>query len=180
MTTQPPPATVRAADLKAVLPGLGKLVPRTPSLAVLGCVKVEPAGPHSVRLTTTDLDFTLSVTVPAAADKGLAPFLLPLARLRELVTGLRSDEVVPVGPAIKASPVTEFPEIPQVRTPGLTLPEPVVTSLLRAFACASNDPTRAVLRGACLDTSGTGKNAHRIVGTNGRHLFSSNSMHLPL
>jgi hypothetical protein len=60
------------------------------------------------------------------------------------------------------------------------LPEPVVTSLLRAFACASQDPTRAVLRSACLDTSGTGEKAHRIVGTNGRHLFSSNSMHLPL
>jgi hypothetical protein len=60
------------------------------------------------------------------------------------------------------------------------LPEPVVTSLLRAFACASNDPTRAVLRSACLDTSGTGEKAHRIVGTNGRALFSSNSMHLPL
>ncbi len=66
-----------------------------------------------------------------------------------------------------------------VRTPGLTLPEPVVTSLLRAFACASQDPTRAVLRSACLDTSGVGDKAHRIVGTNGRHLFSSNSMHLP-
>ncbi len=84
------------------------------------------------------------------------------------------------GPAIKAPPVDEFPEIPQVRTPGLTLPEPVVTSLLRAFACASQDSTRAVLRSACLDTSGTGDKAHRIVGTNGRALFSSNSMHLPL
>lgn len=180
MITKTHPVSVRAADLKAALSGLGKLVPRTPSLAVLGCVKVEAAGPQSARLTATDIDFTLSVTVPATVEKGLAPFLLPLARLRELATGLRSDEVVPLGPSIKAPPVGEFPEIPQVRTPGLTLPEPVVTSLLRAFACASNDPTRAVLRSACLDTSGTGEKAHRIVGTNGRHLFSSNSMHLPL
>ncbi|HRQ90333.1 MAG TPA: hypothetical protein PLA50_16155, partial [Bacteroidia bacterium] len=180
MNTKNTPVSVRAADLKSALPGLGKLVPRTPSLAVLGCVKVEAAGPQSVRLTTTDIDFTLSVTVPATVEQGLAPFLLPLPRLRELVTGLRSDEVVPLGPAIKAPPVGEFPEIPMVRTPGLTLPEPVVTSLLRAFACSSQDPTRAVLRSACLDTSGTGEKAHRIVGTNGRHLFSSNSMHLPL
>jgi hypothetical protein len=180
MITKTHSVSVRAADIKAALPGLGKLIPRTPSLAVLGCVKVEAAGPQSVRLTATDIDFTLSVEVPATVDKGLAPFLLPLPRLRELVTGLRSDEVVPLGPAIKAPPVGEFPEIPMVRTPGLTLPEPVVTSLLRAFACASNDPTRAVLRSACLDTSGTGEKAHRIVGTNGRHLFSSNSMHLPL
>jgi DNA polymerase III sliding clamp (beta) subunit (PCNA family) len=180
MITKTHPVSVRAADLKAALSGLGKLVPRTPSLAVLGCVKMEAAGPQSVHLTATDIDFTLIVTVPAAVEQGLAPFLLPLARLRELVTGLRSDEFVPLVPSIKAPPVGEFPEIPQVRTPGLTLPDPVVTSLLRAFACASNDPTRAVLRSACLDTSGTGEKAHRIVGTNGRHLFSSNSMHLPL
>ena len=180
MITQHHPVSVPAADLKAALSGLGKLIPRSPSLAVLGCVKVEAAGPQSVRLTTTDLDLTLSVEIPATVEKGLAPFLLPLPRLRELLTGLRSDELVPLGPAIKAPPVGEFPEIPQVRTPGLTLPEPVVTSLLRAFECASQDRTRAVLRSACLDTSGTGEKAHRIVGTNGRALFSSNSMHLPL
>ncbi len=180
MITKTHPVEVRVADLKSALTGLGKLIPRTPSLAVLGCAKVEAGGPQSVRLTATDLDLTLSVDVLATVEKGLAPFLLPLARLRELLTGLRSDEVVCLGPAIKAPPVAEFPEIPQVRTPGLTLPEPLVTSLLRAFACASQDSTRAVLRSACLDTSGTGENAHRIVGTNGRHLFSSNSMHLPL
>ena len=180
MITKNHPVSVRAADLKSALSGLGKLIPRTTSLAVLGCVKVEASGPQVLRLTATDLDFTLSVELPATVEKGLAPFLLPLSRLRELLTGLRSDEVVPFGPAIKAPPVDEFPEIPQVRTPGLTLPEPVVTSLLRAFACASQDSTRAVLRSACLDTSGTGDKAHRIVGTNGRALFSSNSMHLPL
>jgi len=175
-----PPIQLQAGDLKYVVAGLGKLIPRSPSLAVLGCVKVEAGGPQSVRLTTTDIDFALSVTVPATVEKGITPFLLPLPRLRELVHGLRSDEVVPLGPSIKAPPVGEFPEIPHVRTPGLTLPEPVVTSLLRAFSCASNDATRAVLRSACLDTSGKGEKAHRIVGTNGRHLFSSNSMHLPL
>lgn len=180
MITKTHPVEVRAADLKSALSGLGKLITRAPSLAVLGCVKVEAAGPQNLRLTATDLDLTLSVDVPATVEKGLASFLLPLPRLRELLTGLRSDEVVPLGPSIKAPPAAEFPEIPKVRTPGLTLPEPVVTRLLRAFACASQDSTRAVLRSACLDTSGTGENAHRIVGTNGRHLFSSNSMHLPL
>ncbi len=180
MITKIHPIEVRAADLKAALSGLGKLIPRTPSLAVLGCVKVEAAGPQLLRLTATDLDITLSVDLPATVEKGLASFLLPLTRLRELTTGLRSDEVVGLGPSIKAPLAAEFPEIPQVRTPGLTLPEPLVTSLLRALVCASQDPTRAVLRSACLDTSGTGDNAHRIVGTNGRVLFSSNSMHLPL
>ena len=82
MITKHPPATVRASDLKAALPGLGKLIPRTPSLAVLGCVKVEAAGPQLLRLTTTDLDLALSVELPATVEKGLSPFLLPMARLR--------------------------------------------------------------------------------------------------
>jgi len=180
MKTVIPSVEIRAADLKSALSGIGKLIPRSPSLVVLGCVKVEAAGPQTLRLTATDLDFTLSVEIPASLEKGLVPFLLPMLRLRELVNGLRSDEAVHLGPLIKGPPVDEFPEIHQVRTPGLTLPEPVVTSLLRAFACASQDPTRAVLRSACLDTSGTGPKAHRIVGTNGRMLFSSNSMQLPL
>lgn len=180
--TIPLSAEVRAADLKPALVGLGKLVPRSPSLAILGCVKVEAVGPQSLRLTTTDLDLSLSLDLPAVIGKGkgFAPFLLPLARLRELVVGTRPDEIVSLTPSIKAPPVDEFPEIPQVRTPGLTLPEPAVTSLLRAFNCASHDTTRAVLRSACLDTSGKGERAHRIVGTDGRHLFSSNSMRLPL
>ncbi len=73
MITKHPTATVRAADLKSALSGLGKLVPRTPSLAVLGCVKVEAAGPQSLRLTTTDIDFTLSVTVPATVERASRP-----------------------------------------------------------------------------------------------------------
>ncbi len=180
MITKSHPIEIRAADLKSALTGLGKLIPRSPSLAVLGCVKMEAVAAQTLRLTATDLDLTLSIDIPATVEKGLAPFLLPLPNLRALLTGLRADEVVPLGPSVKAPPVAEFPEIPQVRTPGLTLPEPLVTSLLRAFACASRDTTRAVLRSACIDTSGTGEKAHRIVGTNGRHLFSSNSLHLPL
>jgi DNA polymerase III sliding clamp (beta) subunit (PCNA family) len=180
MTTHPQPIEIRAGDLKPALAGLAKLIPRSPSLIVLGCVKIEPNGKDSLRLTATDLDLTLSVEIPAKVERAITPFLLPLPRLREMVAEMRSDETVRLGPAIKAPPAAEFPEIPMVRTPGLTLPETVVTSLLRAFACASQDSTRAVLRSACLDTSGTGDKAHRIVGTNGRHLFSSNSMHLPL
>jgi hypothetical protein len=36
-----PPIQLKAGDLKSVVAGLGKLIPRSPSLAVLGCVKVE-------------------------------------------------------------------------------------------------------------------------------------------
>ncbi len=73
-----------------------------------------------------------------------------------MVTGLRSDEVVPLGPSIKAHPSASSPRSPSPH-PGPDLAGARRHQLLRAFACASNDPTRAVLRSACLDTSGTGK-----------------------
>jgi hypothetical protein len=44
--------------------------------------------------------------------------------------------------------------------------------------CSSTDCTRLILNGACIDV--TNPKAHYVVGTDGRHLFSSNSFSLPL
>lgn len=44
--------------------------------------------------------------------------------------------------------------------------------------CASSDETRLVLNGAYLDVSK--KDCHCVVGTDGRHLYSSNSFSLPM
>jgi exonuclease VII small subunit len=52
------------------------------------------------------------------------------------------------------------------------------SALLEALKCASTDETRYVLRGAYIDVSD--KNSHYVVGTDGRHLYSSNSFHVPL
>ena len=50
--------------------------------------------------------------------------------------------------------------------------------MLDALACASDDETRVILNGAYLDVSKP--TGHYAVATDGRHLFSSNSLHLAL
>ena len=178
-----PSIQIRAGDLKPVVAGLGKLIPRKASLPALRCVKVEMVKRDTLRLTATDLNLTLAIEVPATVGKGgealPTPFLIPLERLRDLVRRTGADEALDLGPAAKAPALDEFPEAVTFRASPIPLPDSAASGLVHAFACASRDTTRHILQGAFLDTSGKGAKAHRIVGTDGRHLFSSNSLRLP-
>ncbi|MEC5129499.1 DNA polymerase III subunit beta [Verrucomicrobiales bacterium BCK34] len=178
MTTHPP-IEIRAGDLKPVITGLAKVIPTKGTLPALRCVKVEAINPKTVQLTATDLDVTLRIEIPGATPQKTEPFLLPLDALRDRVKGHKAGDLICLGPIAKAIPAKEFPATPEFRATPISLQNEVATSLLRAFGSASQDPTRHVLRGAYLDTSGTGPKSHRIVATDGRQLFSSNSLHLP-
>src|SRR5258706_5508701 len=57
--------------------------------------------------------------------------------------------------------------------PGTPLELGFGLALKQALGCCSDDSSRYVLTGACLDV--TEKKTHHIVGTNGRQLFSANS-----
>jgi DNA polymerase III sliding clamp (beta) subunit (PCNA family) len=69
--------------------------------------------------------------------------------------------------------VEEFPPATEVNTEPVKLDDAFKQALREALDCASSDPTRYVINGACLDVSK--KEAHYVVGTDGRHLFSANS-----
>ena len=170
---------IRSGDLKSALVGLGKVVPAKSSVAELGLVKIEVQSKQVVRMTATDSEITLRLDVPAQADTNCAPFLVPLSQLREQVRNRPASETLSLRPSAKAPPVSSFPEGQTLRGSPIPLSDDAVTSLLRAFTCGSSDKTRYVLQAAYLDVSAKGKKAHRIVATDGRHLFSSNSMHLP-
>ena len=75
-------------------------------------------------------------------------------------------------------PVEEFPAIAEIQGEPVTLDENLRRSVHEALQCASTDTTRLILNGAYLDVSKP--KAHYVVGTDGRHLFSSNSFALPL
>jgi len=47
---------ISVADLKAVLPGLSKIVSKRASLPVLGCVKVTLDADHTLRIQANSLD----------------------------------------------------------------------------------------------------------------------------
>lgn len=173
------PIHIRAGDLKPALVGLGKVANPKATLPVLQCIRVEALSASTAQLTASDLDFHLDVTVPIEAGKKGEPFLLSLASIRDQMRGFKANDTVHLAPHAKAPPAKEFPEAPAFRATPIPFSEDMSASLLRAFTCASHDTTRYVLQGALLDASGKGKNAHRIVATDGRQLYSSNSMHLP-
>ena len=173
---------IRCSALKSALVGFGKVVPSgTKSHAKeTGLVKVEPQSKNAVQMTATDLNVTLRLDVPARSHAKCAPFLVPLTQLREMVRRRAAADTITISPMAKAPETTSFPEHNSWRaTAVVPLRDEAVCSLLRAFQCGSRDQTRYVLQGAYLDVDDKGKNAHRIVATDGRQLFSSNSMHLP-
>jgi hypothetical protein len=79
---------------------------------------------------------------------------------------------------VESLPVEEFPEISRFQGEAIAVPDTVRPSIHEALACASADETRLILNGAYLDVSKP--EANYVVGTDGRHLFSSNSFTLPL
>ena len=170
---------MRCGDLKSALVGLGKVAPAKSSVDELGLVKVEVKSKQVVQMTATDSDITLRLAIPAQADTKCEPFLVPLSRLREGIRNRAAGETITLRPGAKSPPVSSFPEGQPWRGSVVPLSDDAVTSLLRAFTCGSGDKTRYVLQGAYLDVRAKGNNAHRIVATDGKHLFSSNSMQLP-
>ena len=79
---------------------------------------------------------------------------------------------------VNSLPAEEFPEIPRIKGEPVPVDDALRASIHEALECASTDETRLILNGAYIDT--TKKDAHYVVGTDGRHLYSSNSFALPL
>jgi DNA polymerase III sliding clamp (beta) subunit (PCNA family) len=185
------------AELKPALLGLGKVINKNATLPVLSMIKVERTTEGWIALTGTDLDSFVTVRLEQP-DKGEPmSVLVPYGELSALnktcrkqdiitVTPLPDDRVAleyPIGPqqTVKrcdSIKVEEFPEIPRIKGDSIPIPENVRTSFQEAWECASEDETRLILNSAFLDVSDS--KCHCIVGTDGRHLYSSNSFHLPL
>ncbi|MFT5471044.1 MAG: DNA polymerase III sliding clamp (beta) subunit (PCNA family) [Verrucomicrobiales bacterium] len=172
------PIQVAAGDLKPALTGLAKVVSRKPTTPILGSLKAEILSREAILLTGTDLDFELRVRVKAEVSGKRDPFLVPLAGLQQLLRNRKAAELIAIEPHA-ALEVDKFPELAAFRASPMRLEPAARNGLLHAFECASSDATRYVLKGAYLDVSKQREKAHRIVGTDGRHLFSQNSIALP-
>ena len=186
------------ADLKTAIGGLTKVISRHSTLPVLGTIHVERDRQGWVHLTTTDLDTFLTLRLEAPGQIGdPAKCLVPFTELQKLGKTCPADETLdlevlsedklllrhrigshPVEQVITSVPVADFPQPPQITAKSVSLDEAARGTLLDALACASDDETRVILNGAYLDVSKPG--GHYAVATDGRHLFSSNSLHLAL
>lgn len=178
------------AALKAVLPGLGKIVPRTVTLPILGYVRVMRAADQSVRLQVTNLDETATVLVGQSAG---APgeLLVPYAELVSMHKNCAANETIrlvasdtetkvvfwvagqQVERQVAHADCKEWPPVIDPTSEPLTLDESFKQALKEALECVSSDQSRYILQGACLDI--TKKEAHYVVGTDGRHLYAANS-----
>jgi DNA polymerase III sliding clamp (beta) subunit (PCNA family) len=191
------PITLPMAELKPALIGLGKLIQKSHGLPVLKTIKVERTTEGWVALTATDLDAFATVRLEQPAKGEALALLVPHEELARTVKTCAKDENILVAPGanntgfiqyglgtqlaeieFNAIPVGEFPETPRISGDPIPLPEALRGSIRDAMECSSTDPTRIILNGVCIDVSNP--KAHYVVGTDGRHLFSSNSFALPL
>ena len=186
------------AELKTAIGGLTKAILRHSTLPVLGMIHIERDRQGWVQLTATDLDTFLSLRLEAPAQIGSpAKCLVPFAELQRLSKSCPADETLglevfaedklllrhrigshPVEQVITVPLTSDFPEPPQITASSVSLDDSARGTLLEALACASDDETRQILNGAYLDVSKP--TGHYAVATDGRHLFASNSLHLPL
>ncbi|MFN7139273.1 MAG: hypothetical protein ACK4UN_08040 [Limisphaerales bacterium] len=182
------------AELKKALPGLGKVIDKSASLPVLRCVRVNARGNGKVSLEGTNLDEFAAIEI---SGSGTGEALVDYDELNRLVKTCSSSNSIrvkhgddrtalqyPIGSnhAEKTLPhvaTAEWPKLPKLKLEqSLEVKSELKMALRQAFDCSSDDDTRYVLQGACLDV--TDLHAHYVVGTNGRVLFSANSFSFPL
>ena len=184
--------TLPVCELKKALPGLSKIVGRTRSLPVLQAVRVARNPEGKVSIQANDLDSCATYNFKEAQSGPASELLIPLEQLTKTVKGIKAEGtlgLIPEGKEkvklrysiggsmveqnVTSFPVAEFPPEPKVNQASLPLEAGFGVALRQALECSSEDSSRAILNGACLDV--TDKKFHYVVGTNGRCLFSANS-----
>ena len=185
------------AELKPALTGLGKVFAKRCTLPVLNHVKIERTQEGWLALTGTDLDTFITCRLEQPSTGEPISLLVPYDELLKITKNCEKNDSILVGADGKASvtieyavgtqvakatvsslPVEEFPAIPRMKGEPTPLNDTLRLAIHEAMECASTDETRLILNGAYLDLSKP--KAHYVVGTDGRHLFSSNSFNLPL
>ncbi len=191
------PITIPVAELKPALVGLGKVIAKRHTLPVLGCVQIRRHDSGQVDLTVTDLDRAATFKLDTPDYAPAVTLLLPFEDLSNVVKSCGTADTITLEASGKDAasiriPVggqsmehrrasfskEEFPATAEVTGDIVPINDAVRESLHEAMECASTDATRFIINGAFLDVSKPG--ASYIVGTDGRHLFSSNSFSLPL
>jgi len=180
------------AELKEALPGLTKIIGKSRTLPVLQTVRINRNSEGIVTLHATDLDSHLTYTAKGTQQGPAEEVLVPVDQLTKATKCSSPKEEIGIVPeakdkvkiryniagnvveqTISTCAVDEYPPVPQVKQPGVQLEPQFGQALKEALACCSEDSSRYVLRGACLDV--TDKKLHYVVGTDGRSLFSANS-----
>jgi DNA polymerase-3 subunit beta len=169
------------------LRGLRLVKPRKTTLPVLDCVHLSSDG-TAVALTSTDLDQRLTFHGELAEPSNRLTRLVPLDVLQRIAKELPKESVFSFDKAgqiacvagglttlvpYEAPGVEEFPGIVDTTGAEIELPPEAVSALQEARFVASEDGHRPSICCVCLEKA-------NVVATNGRELYSANSLALPL
>jgi DNA polymerase III sliding clamp (beta) subunit (PCNA family) len=186
--------TFSVFELKLALSGLGKLINRHTTLPVLQHLRVIRDGAGLVSLHAHELDSSLCYQFSQPLAGPVADFLVPFEPLNRILRSSKGQvcllpekqQVVvrtfvgqsPLDQRLDAVSVEEWP--PALRFTALPVPfaKEAVQAVRAAMDFASEDATRMVINSVHLDVSNP--EAHYVVGTNGRALFSANSFQFAL
>ena len=191
------PITLPIAELKPALTGLAKVIHRHSALPVLNHIRIERTPDGWVTFTATDLDHFVTVRSDLPSPGEPISLLVPYDALIKIIKGRSKDEEILLTPGenssvsiraaigdqfaetkVESLPVEEFPALPTIGGDPIGLNTALRSAVQQALECASTDETRLILNGAFIDV--TKPDAHYVIGTNGSHLYSSNSFNLPL
>jgi DNA polymerase III sliding clamp (beta) subunit (PCNA family) len=178
--------------LKEALPGLNKVVSKRSTLPVLQHVRLARNTEGIISIQATDLDAFATYTAKEPSPGPAVDMLMPLDQLAKTVKSLSSEGTIGfvldskdkvkvrysiggslVERTISTLATDDFPAQPTITQPAMPLEPGFGLALRQALECCSEDSSRYILRGACLDVRD--KKFHYIVGTNGRSLYSANS-----
>jgi DNA polymerase III sliding clamp (beta) subunit (PCNA family) len=184
-------------ELKTALMGLGKVISRRASLPVLQHVRAERAADGATTISATDLDAFASYRFTEGSEGKAESILVPFESLHSIAKGCAAEETItiekstgdgalihyPIGGGtverhVESLPSDEWPPPPKINGERVLLDGALHSALVEALKCVSSDETRYILRGAYVDVSE--KQSHYVVGTDGKHLYSSNSFHVPI
>ena len=189
--------TMPVRELKTALTGLSKVISKRASLPVLQHVRAERAADGATTISATDLDAFASYRFTEGSEGKAESILVPFPALNSIVKHCGADETIGFEKSsgehaliyyqigghaaeqrVASLPSDEWPPTPELKGERVLLDGALRSALLEAFKCVSSDETRYVLRGAYVDVSE--KQSHFVVATDGKHLYSSNSFHVPI
>lgn len=183
---------IPVSELRAVLPGLSKVTPRSSSLPVIQCLKFrleENGSTLHVQAHNLEEIATVRLTLSEVGTPGTC--LVPLDTLNQIVKGCSAEQSVriissgsetqisyPVADTwvqrlVPFTPAEDWPQVKDITQEPLQLDQSFKEALREALECASSDATRFVLNGACVDART--KDSHCVIGTDGKHLYCANS-----
>lgn len=187
---------IPVSELKPVLLGFGKVIGKSTSLPVLGCLKVNCDRNGNVQIQGTNLDDYVTANLDKCVSACSGEMLVPYEELNKIVKGCSATKSVrlfggdketqvryPIGESFADRKLTfvdlkEWPSTPVVKEVGIAVTDELKNAIRQGLDCSSDDDSRYVIQSAYLDVADP--KAHYVVGTNGSILYSANSFALDL